>query len=423
MQETKGKLNPENPSSGAGSRRSISDALSGAMIVLLPLLALLAALVVGAVMLALLGVNPLPAYGSMVTGVFGSVSGITQSIVKATPLLLVGLGVCIAFRASVINIGGEGQIILGALFSTWFALTFRMLPAVLLLPLTLIVGFIGGSIWGFVPGILKARLGVNEILSTVMLNAIALQLMNFLIRGPLMDPAGVKAGTFLAQSERLPEAAWLPRLIPQTLLHSGAILAVLLAFVVYIFLWRTTIGYRIRAVGLNSDASRYAGISVPFYQALSLTLAGGFAGLAGAVEVLGVHHRLLDGITSGYGFTGIVAALFGGLHPLGTIPASWLFGALLVGADMMQRSVQVPSALIDTMLGLIVLFVVGSQQWSRKWQAKRAARMASAGSAGTASQGEGGLSGKSTPETRPTPAMQASGAGAANRPNAMEEMG
>lgn len=408
MQETKGKSGGSVPRT-----RSIGDFLSGAVIVLLPLLALLAALVVGAILLALLGVNPLPAYGSMVSGVFGSVSGLTQSIVKATPLLLVGLGICIAFRASVINIGAEGQIILGALTGTWFALAFRSLPPVLLLPLTLIVGFLGGAMWGFVPGILKARLGVNEILSTVMLNAIALQLMNALIRGPLMDPAGVKAGTFLAQSERLPEAAWLPRLVPQTLLHSGAILAVLLAFVVYIFLWRTTLGYRIRAVGLNPDASKYAGISVPFYQALSLTLAGGFAGLAGAVEVLGVHHRLLEGITSSYGFSGIVAALFGGLHPLGTIPASWLFGALLVGADKMQRAVQVPSALIDVMLGLIVLFVVGSQQWSRKWQAKRAARMASgnAGAAGSPASGE--LSAPPPSPQRPAAVVQTSSYGAA----------
>jgi simple sugar transport system permease protein len=218
---------------------------------------------------------------------------------------------------------------------------------------------------------LKARLKVNEILSTVMMNAIALQFMNHLVRGPLIDPAGVEAGQYLAQSERLPVNSWLPRLIPQTLLNAGAIVAVILAVVVYIFLWRTTIGYRIRAVGLNPDASRYAGINVPFYQALSLTLAGGFAGLAGVVEVLGVQHRLLEGITSGYGFSGIVAALFGSLHPLGVIPASVLFGGLLVGADKMQRAVQVPSSLIDAILGLVVLFVVGSSIWSKRWAEQR----------------------------------------------------
>ena len=131
-----------------------------------------------------------------------------------------------------------------------------------------------GAFWGFVPGILKARLGVNEILTTVMMNAIALQFMNYMIRGPLIDPAGVTAGQYLAQSEKLPEAVWLARLIPQTLLHSGLFVALALAVVTYVFLWRTTIGYRIRAVGLNPDASHYAGIRVPRYQALSLTLAG-----------------------------------------------------------------------------------------------------------------------------------------------------
>jgi simple sugar transport system permease protein len=195
--------------------------------------------------------------------------------------------------------------------------------------------------------------------------------MNLMIRTVLMDPAGVASGTYLAQSERLPEQVWLTRLIPQTLLHTGALIAVALAVVVYIFLWRTTIGYRIRAVGLNPDASRFAGINVPFYQALSLTLAGGLAGIAGTIEVIGVQHRLLEGITSGYGFSGIVAALFGGLHPLGAIPAAILFGGLLVGGDKMQRAVQVPSSLIDVILGLVVLFVVGSALWSRRWAARR----------------------------------------------------
>lgn len=338
---------------------------------LLPLAGMLLALLIGAVMLLILKVNPLTAYAEMVGGALGSVSGITQTLVKATPLLLVGLGICIAFRASVINIGGEGQIIVGALAATWFPLTFRMWPGWLLVPSTLLVGFAAGAAWGFIPGILKARLKVNEILTTVMMNAIALQLMNLLIRSVLMDPAGITAGTYLAQSERLPEQSWLTRLVPQTLLHTGTLIAVALAVIVYIFLWRTTIGYRIRAVGLNPDAARFSGINVPFNQALSLTLAGGFAGIAGAVEVLGVQHRLLEGITSGYGFSGIVAALFGGLHPLGTIPAALLFGGLLVGGDKMQRAVQVPNSLIDAILGLVVLFVVGSALWSRRWAARR----------------------------------------------------
>ncbi|MXZ22226.1 MAG: ABC transporter permease [Caldilineaceae bacterium SB0665_bin_25] len=241
----------------------------------------------------------------------------------------------------------------------------------MLLPLTLISGAAAGLIWGGIPGLLKARLGVNEILTTVMMNQIALRLMNFLLRGPMLDPEHVAAGTSIPQSATLPESIWLTRLVPRTLFHSGAILAVLLALAVYFLLWRTTIGYRIRAVGLNPHASRYAGIPVAKYVTLSLALSGMLCGLAGAVEVLGVHHRMLEGLSGGYGFSGIVAALFGKLHPLGAIPASALFGALLVGADKMQRAVQVPSALAIALQGLVVLFVVSSDLYVRRRTRRR----------------------------------------------------
>ncbi len=331
---------------------------------LLPLVAVPLALLIGALMLLALDKNPLVAYGALLQGAAGDVSGITQTLVKATPLLLVGLGVCIAFRGGVINIGGEGQLIVGALAASAVALALPEGARWYMLPLSLLAGALAGAVWGGIPGILKARLDVNEILSTVMMNAIAVQLSNFLLRGPMIDPKEIEAGTRIAQTALLPKAVWLTRLVPKTLLHSGAILAVVLAILVYIFLWRTTIGYRIRAVGLNAAASRYAGIRVAFYQALALVLGGAFAGLAGAVEVMGVQHRMLEGLSGGYGFSGIVAALFGKLHPLGAIPASILFGGLLVGGNKMQRAVQVPSALIDTILGLVVLFVVSAEIWS-----------------------------------------------------------
>lgn len=337
---------------------------------LLPVAAVALALVIGAGMLLALGADPLAAYRALVEGAAGSVSGITQTLVKATPLLLVGLGIVIAFRGGVINIGGEGQLIVGALLATAIAL-YLPLPGWLLMILALLGGTLGGALWGSVPGALKARLGVNEILSTIMMNSIALQLANYLLRGPMIDPKEIEAGTRIAQSAQLPAEVWLLRLVPRTLLHAGAILAVILAVLVFIFLWRTTIGYRIRAVGLNPEAARYAGINVPLYQMLSLVLGGAFAGLAGAVEVLGVQHRMLEGLSGGYGFSGIVAALFGKLHPLGAIPASVLFGGLLVGADKMQRAVQVPSSLIEALLGLIVLFVVGSELWVRRRTQRR----------------------------------------------------
>ncbi len=345
-------------------RQALKRLLNRTIEALLPLLAVPVAFVFGAIMLVALGANPLSAYGALISGAFGDLSGITQTLAKATPLLLVGLGICIAFRGGVINIGGEGQILVGALATTAVAVGFSDWPGWILMPLCLVVGAISGAIWGGIPGILKARLGVNEILSTVMMNAIALQLSNYLLRGPMIDPEEIARGTRIAQSALLPRSVWLPKLVPSTLLHAGAIIAVVLAIVVYILLWRTTIGYRIRAVGLNPSAARYAGIRVPFYQALSLILGGLFAGLAGSIEVMGIQHRMLEGLSGGYGFSGIVAALFGNLHPLGAIPASILFGGLLVGADEMQRSVQVPSALINTLLGLVVLLVVGSRIWS-----------------------------------------------------------
>ncbi len=332
----------------------------------MPLFALIGALAVGAILLWALGKPPLEAYSILVFGAWGSIAGLAQTLTKTTPLLLVALGICIAFRGGVINIGGEGQIIVGALAATAVALSLPGLSFWALLPITLITGALAGGIWGGIPGVLKAWLNVNEILSTVMMNQIALQLMNLLLRGPMLDPEQIEAGTNIPQSAALPEQVWLLRLVPRSQLHSGIILAVILAFVVYFLLWRTTVGYRIRAVGLNPSAARYAGIPVRSYLALAMILSGAFAGLAGAVEITGVHHRMLEGMSGGYGFTGIVTALFGKLHPLGAIPAAFFFGSLLVGADRMQRAMQVPNALIIALQGLVVLFVVASDYFVRR---------------------------------------------------------
>ncbi len=338
---------------------------------LLPLLSVPLALLIGAFMLLALHVNPIDAYGALINGIVGSVFGLTQTLVLATPLLLVALGIVIAFRGGVLNIGGEGQITVGALATTAVALALPHLPALILIPICILVGALAGAVWGGIPGVLKARLGVNEILSTIMMNQIAVQLNLYLLTGPMLDPAEVAAGTSIAQSALLPRSSWLPRLVPQTLLSAGSIIALVLAVLVYIFMWRTIIGYRIRAVGLNPDASRYAGINVRFYQALALILGGAFAGIAGAVQVMGVQRRMLDGLSGGYGFSGIVVALFGSLHPLGAIPASILFGGLLVGSNQMQRTTQVPSAIVNVILGMIVLFVVSTAIFAKRRARRR----------------------------------------------------
>jgi ABC-type uncharacterized transport system permease subunit len=344
---------------------------------LLPVFATLTALGVGAVMLLFLKVNPIEAYAALWDGAFGSTNALAETLVKATPLLLVGLGICISFRGDVINIGGEGQMIIGAISATWVGLTFTDWPGWVIIPFAMLAGFLGGAVWGGIPGFLKAYFNVNEILSTVMMNAIAVQLMNFLLRGPMIDPSQAQLASKIPQTARLIEAFHLARWAP-TRLHLGALIAVILAIVVYILLWRTTLGYRIRAVGQNPHASRYAGINVKRYIVLSLLLSGAFAGLAGAVQVYGVNYRMItDGSSSGFtgsaGFNGIVAALFGQLHPIWSIPASILFGALLVGANKMQRVVQVPSALVIALNGLVVVFVVSSEIIKRRRQRQRLA--------------------------------------------------
>lgn len=370
---------------------------------LLPFLAVLGAFLIGAVILLLQGVNPLEAYKAMIVGAFGSKNGLADTLVKSIPLLLVGLGIAIAFRGGVINIGAEGQLIVGALFTTFIGLQLGdQMNNVLVIIIGLIAGTFMGGLWGAIPGYLKAQLGVNEILSTIMMNQIAIQIAFFLLRGPMIDPAELEAGTNIPHSARLSKAIDMPRFtdmaqslgftesskdlglagaakelyglfVEPTRLHSGLIFAIVMAILVYIFLWRTTVGYRIRAVGLNPHASRYAGINVKSNMILSMTLSGAFAGLAGAVEILGLHHRMFEplAVSAGYGFSGIVAALFGKLHPLGMIPSSILFGGLLVGGDKMQRAMQVPQVLIQVILGLVVLFVVSTDFFVRRRQNRR----------------------------------------------------
>lgn len=337
-----------------------------------PVLAVLGALAIGAVMLAALGANPFTGYWAMAKGAFGSGGALVETAIKSTPLLLVGVGITIAFRANVINIGGEGQMVSGALASTVVALEMTDVPAWVALPLALLGGVAGGAIWGAIPGALKAYFGVNEILSTIMLNVVAVQAMNYLLRAPLIDPKEIERGTRIPQTARLPESTDLPLFSENGRLHIGPFIAVLVAVLVYVLLWRTTSGYRLRAVGLSSDAARYAGMSVERNVVWALTLSGAMAGLAGAILVLGSegHRMVTDGSTIGFtgsaGFNGIVTALFGGLHPLWTIPSSFLFGGLLVGAIALQRAAQVPTALVLALNGLVVLFVVSLDHFRRQ---------------------------------------------------------
>lgn len=352
--------------------------LKSIMGIIIPLSAVLLALTIGAIMLLSLNANPIEGYATMFGAAFGSLEGFSETTVKSIPLLLVGVGICIAFRASVINIGGEGQMVMGALLSTGLSMVFPQTPSLLLIPFLLLAGALGGALWGAIAGSLKAWFNVSEILSTIMLNIVAVQIMNFLLRGPMIDPGEIERGTRIPQTMRLPENADLPILIEGMRMHLGVLIAVGVAIMAYFLLWRTSIGFRLRSVGFNPAASRYAGISVPKNITAALAFSGAMAGIAGAILVFGSesHRMVTDGSSTGFtgsaGFNGIVVALLAGLHPLWSIPSALLFGGMLVGANALQRAAQVPSALIIALNGLIVVFVVSSEYFRQKsLQSKR----------------------------------------------------
>lgn len=333
-----------------------------------PLLAALVAFFFGAIMLVALGESPWEGLTALADGAFGSGNRVAATLVKATPLVLVGAGISIAFRTSVVNIGGEGQIVAGALLSTIVALALPDVPRPLLVPLVMVAGLVGGAIAGAIPGALKAYASVNEILSTIMINIIMLQFMNFLLRGPLIDQLEIDAGTRIPQTERLSDNAALPTLVSGSRLHLGVVIAVAAAFAAWVLLWRTPLGFRLRAVGHSPAAARSAGIKVERHITYALAISGSLGGLAGAILVFGSEGQRMvtDGSTAGFtgsaGFNGIVTALFGGLHPLWTIPSAVLFGGLLTGATNLQRALQVPAALAVALNGIVVVFVVSSNR-------------------------------------------------------------
>jgi len=322
------------------------------------LIAIVGAFVAGSIVLLIIGQNPLIAYKELILGIVGTSYSRADTLVKATPLLIVAIAIIISFRSDMINIGGPGQMIIGAGFTTFVVLQLNYLPSVVLITLGLLAGLVAGAIWGGIAGFLHARFEVNEILSTTMLNYVAIQIMNYLLRGPMIDPVQIEQGTRIAQSPPIPVESYLPRLMPPTRLHGGLIIALVITVLAYFFLWRTTIGFRMRAVGAGKRACKFAGINVAVYSALALTISGALCGLAGAIEILGVHHRMMDGIEGGYGFSGIVVALFADLNPFGAIVSSVLFGGLLVGANAMQRAVQIPSTMVEMLNGFVLLFVL-----------------------------------------------------------------
>jgi simple sugar transport system permease protein len=320
-----------------------------------PLAAVALALCASAGIVAALGADPLRALGALAAGAFGDALALESTLLRSVPLLLCGLGVALAFRCGVWNIGGEGQIHVGALLAT--ALATRALepaPGWLALPALLAGGAAAGALWAGIAAWLRIHRGVSEVLSTLLLNFIALLGVAWAVQGPLQQAAGG-----YPQSDAFPEAARLALLPGARRLHAGVLLAVLLPLAVWLLLFRSAAGLRLRAVGLAPDAARYAGISPERETARVLLLSGGLAGLAGALEVSGVTGRLFEGLATGYGFTAIAVALLARLHPLGALPAALFFAALASGSGAMQRVGDVPRVTVQIVEALVIFFSVG----------------------------------------------------------------
>jgi ABC-type uncharacterized transport system permease subunit len=327
------------------------------------ILSVVAPLLIGAVMLFAVQINPIEAYISMFTGVFGSLNGIAETLVKATPLLLVALGITFAFRCGIWNIGAEGQLLIGAAAYTWVGIYVIPIAAPLHIIVGLLFAFMAGGFWGFIPGLIKVKFGANEIVSTLMMNFIAIYLINYLVSGPWKNPTVV---TLNPLTSYIMPSAFLPILISRTRLHFGIVIAIIAAFLSYFFLYKTVFGFKIRACGSNLRAANFGGIEVGKTIAFTMLISGGLAGLAGMCEVAGVHHFLMDGISSSYGYAGISVCLLGKKHPIWVIFSSILFAVLLVGAGTMQQRVGVPIAIIQIIQALVIIFVLIGEVFTRR---------------------------------------------------------
>jgi ABC-type uncharacterized transport system permease subunit len=311
------------------------------------------AFVVTAMLILVAGKNPITAYYHLFAGAFGSVDRIIVGLNKTTPYLLCAVGIALCFRGNVINIGAEGQIAIGGLAASAVALAAGGWPAWLLLPAAIAAGAAGGAAWAGVSAAIRITRGVHEVLVTLLMNFIALLLVAEALHGDMGE-----AGAGFPQSPLFENAAWLPKLVPGTDLHSGILIAVLVALAANFLLWRTTLGFRWRLVGASLPAARYAGVSPGLAVFGLMASAGALAGLAGAIECLGVHYRLIEGFSAGFGFNAVAIALMGALNPLYVLPSALFFGFLETGALAMQRQVGVPSSLVLVIQGLTMVFVL-----------------------------------------------------------------
>lgn len=329
-----------------------------------PIAAIILALALGAVLIAALGFDWTAAYRSLVRGSLGSVNAVAETLLKATPLIFTGLSFAVGIRCGLINLGAEGQVYMGGLCAAFVGINLPGLPAVLHLPLTLLAGVLGGGLLGLLTGWLRNRFGASELITGIMFNYMATWLVSYCVTGPMKEVGGKD----FPQTAMVAASARLPVILPGTRLHAGFLVALLCILFYYVFLWKTAKGYELRMVGLNPTAAEYAGIRPGRCGLLAMALAGGFAGLAGCSELLGVQLRLFQGFSPNFGFDGISVALLGNNNPVGIFCSAFLFGVLKSGSNKMKIVAQVPSSVVDVIQSLVLFFVVGRglYQWIKR---------------------------------------------------------
>jgi simple sugar transport system permease protein len=324
------------------------------MRLLIPLAAVAVTFVLTATLIIGAGANPLEAYRYFLIVPLSSKVSAIEVLVKSTPLLLTGAGVAFAFSAGYWNIGAEGQLYAGAIAAAWLGTMVGGLPALAAVPLMLVGGFAAGALWALTPALLKVKLAVDEVVTTLLLNSVVLFIVSALLNGPWRDPI-----SGWPQSPEIAGSASLPKLIPRSRLHLGFIIALLTIAVLWFVLSRTALGLRVRAVGLGQEAARFAGVDVGRTVLIAALISGGVAGLAGVSEVAGIHFHLIEGISPGYGYTGIIIATLGGLHAAGVALAALFIGLIDTGAQTVSRALGVPGYLGDVVQAALLLVTLG----------------------------------------------------------------
>lgn len=326
---------------------------------LIPFLSIVTAILVGGIVILSAGGDPVAAYLGLLQGAFGSAKALSETAVWSTPYILAGLAVAVAFKGGLFNIGAEGQLAFGAVAAALIGYGLPLwlhsdLPAYLHLPLAIGSGMLAGALWAAIPGILKAYAGGHEVINTIMMNYIALNITSFLLNGPMRDP---DPAILTARTPEIALSARIPPIFDGLRIHWGFVVVLLVAVFIWWLLWKTTLGFEIRTVGANPDAAKYAGINVKRTIILTMIISGALAGMAGALEVTGLNYRHEPGFSIGYGFDAIAIALLGKTNPFGVVAAAILFGAMRNGATRMQFLTQIPTDIISVIQGLVLLFV------------------------------------------------------------------